>query len=46
MKDLANRLLGVDECKYIPKHTKNLANEFRCYANFETKLLNTSDENR
>ncbi len=39
MKELAERLLGTKECKFIPKHTNNLANEFRCYTNFKTKHL-------
>ena len=46
MKDLAERLLKVKGCKYVPKHTKNLANEFCCYSNFEPKFLNKCDEDR
>ncbi|KAG8452915.1 hypothetical protein GDO86_004642 [Hymenochirus boettgeri] len=34
MKDLAAQILGLSECKFIPQHTRSLANEFRCYSNF------------
>lgn len=35
MADLADRLLSLKLCKFEPKHENNLANEFRCYANFD-----------
>ena len=39
MEELAGQLLGVSICPYMPQHTRNLANEFRCYSNYETKFL-------
>ncbi|XP_006002798.1 EEF1A lysine methyltransferase 1 isoform X2 [Latimeria chalumnae] len=38
MEECASKLLGVRMCKFIPKHTRNLANEFRCYVNYDTAL--------
>ncbi|MEE6472708.1 hypothetical protein FKM82_009697 [Ascaphus truei] len=38
MEDLAVKILGLKMCKFIPKHTRSLANEFRCYANYELGL--------
>ena len=38
MEDVAFGVLGVKPCQFVPKHTRNLANEFRCYANYETGL--------
>ncbi|KAM4860153.1 EEF1A lysine methyltransferase 1 isoform 1-T2 [Thomomys bottae] len=38
MEEQAARLLGVKMCKFIPKHTRNLANEFRCYVNYDSGL--------
>ncbi|CAH1229108.1 EEF1AKMT1 [Branchiostoma lanceolatum] len=38
MEDLASRLLGVEPCTFIPQHTRNLGNEFRCYVNYKTGL--------
>jgi len=35
MAELAEELLGVKECDFRPSHVNNLANEFRCYANYE-----------
>ncbi|XP_054016300.1 EEF1A lysine methyltransferase 1 [Hylaeus anthracinus] len=34
MAELAERLLDVTICNFIPHHQNNLANEFYCYANF------------
>lgn len=34
MKELAERLLDVKKCIFIPHHKNNLANEFYCYSNF------------
>ncbi|KAG8524691.1 EEF1A lysine methyltransferase 1 [Galemys pyrenaicus] len=38
MEEEAAKLLGVKMCKFIPKHTRTLANEFRCYVNYESGL--------
>ncbi|XP_069859236.1 EEF1A lysine methyltransferase 1 [Dipodomys merriami] len=38
MEGQAAELLGVKMCKFIPKHTRNLANEFRCYVNYDSGL--------
>ncbi|XP_007940719.1 EEF1A lysine methyltransferase 1 [Orycteropus afer afer] len=38
MEEAAAKLLGVRMCKFIPKHTRNLANEFRCYVNYDSGL--------
>ena len=35
MEDLAGRLLGAQICRFEPRHSNNLANEFRCFANFD-----------
>lgn len=35
MKDLAEKLLKVKKCNFIPRHKNNLANEFYCYSNFD-----------
>ena len=35
MEELASRLLQVKLCEFQPKHKNNLANDFRCYANFQ-----------
>ncbi|KAL6268826.1 hypothetical protein P5V15_001950 [Pogonomyrmex californicus] len=34
MAELAERLLDVKKCDFIPGHKNNLANEFYCYSNF------------
>ncbi|KAJ8409909.1 hypothetical protein AAFF_G00209500 [Aldrovandia affinis] len=34
----AEKLLGLKMCTFLPKHTHNLANEFRCYANYQSCL--------
>ncbi|XP_020023248.1 EEF1A lysine methyltransferase 1 isoform X2 [Castor canadensis] len=38
MEEQAAQLLGVRVCRFIPEHTRNLANEFRCYANYDSGL--------
>ncbi|XP_069496042.1 EEF1A lysine methyltransferase 1 isoform X2 [Ambystoma mexicanum] len=38
MEDAAASVLGVKMCKFIPRHTRHLANEFRCYANYDCGL--------
>ncbi|EFN78067.1 N(6)-adenine-specific DNA methyltransferase 2 [Harpegnathos saltator] len=35
MAKLAERLLNVKKCDFIPGHRNNLANEFYCYSNFD-----------
>nr|KAG5693477.1 hypothetical protein BaRGS_006467 [Batillaria attramentaria] len=39
MKDLAERLLGVQPRKFQPKHANGLQNEFRCFTNYDSDLL-------
>ncbi|KAG5332612.1 EFMT1 methyltransferase, partial [Acromyrmex heyeri] len=34
MTELAERLLDVRKCDFLPGHKNNLANEFYCYSNF------------
>ncbi|XP_053166166.1 EEF1A lysine methyltransferase 1 isoform X3 [Hemicordylus capensis] len=41
MEEHATRYLDVKMCKFIPKHTRNLANEFRCYVNYDSGLDNS-----
>ncbi|XP_016059032.1 PREDICTED: protein-lysine N-methyltransferase N6AMT2 isoform X2 [Miniopterus natalensis] len=38
MEEEAAKLLEVKMCKFIPKHTRTLANEFRCYVNYDSGL--------
>ncbi|KAM4045652.1 EEF1A lysine methyltransferase 1 isoform 1-T3 [Anomaloglossus baeobatrachus] len=38
MDDLVAQILGLKMCKFIPKHNRSLANEFRCFANYEIGL--------
>lgn len=38
MEEQAAQLLGVKVCKFIPEHSRNLANEFRCYTNYDSGL--------
>ncbi|XP_076289872.1 EEF1A lysine methyltransferase 1 [Lasioglossum baleicum] len=35
MAELAERLLDVKICNFVPHHQNNLANEFYCYSNFD-----------
>ncbi|VDN17968.1 unnamed protein product [Gongylonema pulchrum] len=39
MTDLVKRLFGAHKCNFEPKHQHNLANEFACFANYETRFL-------
>ncbi|KAB0792329.1 hypothetical protein PPYR_14288 [Photinus pyralis] len=39
MSDLAERLLHVKASSFRPSHRNNLANEFRCYSNFDLDTL-------
>ena len=43
MAELAEELLGVKECDFRPGHVNNLANEFRCYTNYMTSVIHTTD---
>ncbi|XP_075706122.1 EEF1A lysine methyltransferase 1 [Rhinoderma darwinii] len=38
MEDVVTQILGLKMCKFIPKHNRSLANEFRCFANYEIGL--------
>ena len=42
MAELAEELLGVKECNFRPSHANNLANEFRCYANYKACIVDGS----
>jgi len=46
MSELAEQLLGVKDSGFRPRHVNNLANEFCCYANYCTSLMDTSDNKR
>ena len=35
METLAKRLLDLRLCDFRPGHRNNLANEFRCFANYD-----------
>ncbi len=35
MEELAGRLLSLKVCEFVPRHRNNLANEFRCFANYD-----------
>ncbi|KAM3862126.1 EEF1A lysine methyltransferase 1 [Diretmus argenteus] len=39
MAELAKQLLDVKMCSFLPKHNKNLSNEFRCFVNYPSCLL-------
>nr|XP_046260681.1 EEF1A lysine methyltransferase 1 [Scatophagus argus] len=39
MENLAKDLLDVKMCSFLPKHNRNLSNEFRCYVNYPSRLL-------
>ncbi|KAF3843512.1 hypothetical protein F7725_002361 [Dissostichus mawsoni] len=36
---LCTELLDVKMCSFLPKHNKNLSNEFRCFVNYPSRLL-------
>ncbi|XP_039719066.1 EEF1A lysine methyltransferase 1 isoform X1 [Pteropus medius] len=38
MAEAAARLLGVKACRFLPRHARALANEFRCYVNYKSGL--------
>ncbi|XP_063069815.1 EEF1A lysine methyltransferase 1 [Engraulis encrasicolus] len=39
MEEHAKNLMDLKICNFLPKHSHNLANEFRCYANYQSQLL-------
>uniref|UniRef100_A0A8C1TLB1 EEF1A lysine methyltransferase 1 n=1 Tax=Cyprinus carpio TaxID=7962 RepID=A0A8C1TLB1_CYPCA len=39
MEEPAGKLMDLKICSFLPKHNHNLANEFRCYVNYESSLL-------
>ncbi|XP_051564151.1 EEF1A lysine methyltransferase 1 [Myxocyprinus asiaticus] len=39
MEEHAGKLMDLKKCSFFPKHNHNLANEFRCYVNYESSLL-------
>ncbi|XP_045910993.1 EEF1A lysine methyltransferase 1 isoform X1 [Micropterus dolomieu] len=39
MEKLAKDLLDLKMCSFLPKHNRNLSNEFRCYVNYPSRLL-------
>ena len=38
MEEMAKRLLNLEKCKFEPGHKNNLANDFKCYANYDLDL--------
>lgn len=42
MGTLARDLLGLKECSFTPTHARNLANEFKCYVNYESPFASDS----
>ncbi len=41
MEELASKLLGVWDSGFAPTHTRNLANQFKCYVNYHPKTLSS-----
>lgn len=39
MENLAKDLLDAKMCRFLPKHNRNLSNEFRCFVNYPSRLL-------
>lgn len=39
MENLAKDLLDLKMCSFLPKHKRNLSNEFRCFVNYQSRLL-------
>uniref|UniRef100_A0A8C8DGI0 EEF1A lysine methyltransferase 1 n=1 Tax=Oncorhynchus tshawytscha TaxID=74940 RepID=A0A8C8DGI0_ONCTS len=39
MEEHAVKLMGLKICSFLPKHNKNLANEFRCFTNYPSNLM-------
>ncbi len=40
MEEFLADTLKVKLVSFVPRHEKNLANEFKCYASYETLFLN------
>ena len=36
MEDVARRILNVIPSSFVPRHSNNLANEFRCFVNYRS----------
>lgn len=41
MENLAKDLLGLKMCSFLPKHERNLSNDFRCFVNYPSRLLSS-----
>ncbi|XP_034549893.1 EEF1A lysine methyltransferase 1 [Notolabrus celidotus] len=39
MESAAKELLDLKMCSFLPKHNRNLSNEFRCFVNYPSRLL-------
>ncbi|XP_037552955.1 EEF1A lysine methyltransferase 1 [Nematolebias whitei] len=39
METLAKELLSLTMCHFLPRHNKNLSNEFRCFVSYPSQLL-------
>ncbi|KAM7380114.1 hypothetical protein PAMP_003429 [Pampus punctatissimus] len=39
MESVAKDLLDVKKCSFLPQHNRNLSNEFRCFVNYQSRLL-------
>ncbi|XP_013396551.1 EEF1A lysine methyltransferase 1 [Lingula anatina] len=39
MEEYVKKYLGAEVCSFMPQHERNLANEFRCYTNYKTVVL-------
>lgn len=42
MEELAVKLLDARPCSYLPQHKNQLQNDFRCFTNYNSVLLNQS----
>ncbi|XP_056292355.1 EEF1A lysine methyltransferase 1 [Pseudoliparis swirei] len=42
MEKLAGALLGVQVCGFLPQHNRNLSNDFRCFVNYPSRLLDAA----
>uniref|UniRef100_A0A8C2ZQY9 EEF1A lysine methyltransferase 1 n=2 Tax=Cyclopterus lumpus TaxID=8103 RepID=A0A8C2ZQY9_CYCLU len=42
MEKLAKDLLDVRMCDFLPKHNRNLSNDFRCFVNYPSRLLDAA----
>ena len=38
LEELVAQTLDAHKCSFAPRHVRNLANEFCCYANYKTGL--------